>query len=153
MDGAYCIRSLYFDDWNDRCYYEKCMMLMKQEIPGIRQDMSSTKQCLLTELMLREMRPVVIVEYVRYPYVEKAGNVRITFDEDICSSNDLGDFLEKNIKVRPIMEKGQSILEVKWDEFIPGYIKQNMDTNALQRSSFSKYYLCRRFNTYGGSRI
>lgn len=109
MDGAYCIRSLYFDDWNDRCYYEKCMMLMKQEIPGIRQDMSSTKQCLLTELMLREMRP--------------------------------------------IMEKGQSILEVKWDEFIPGYIKQNMDTNALQRSSFSKYYLCRRFNTYGGSRI
>lgn len=198
MDGAYRIRSLYFDDWNDRCYYEnesgigerdkyririyneditritlekksksrgmtlktgcsltreECMMLMKQEIPGIRQDMSSTKQCLLTELMLREMRPVVIVEYVRYPYVEKAGNVRITFDEDIRSSNDLGDFLEKNIKVRPIMEKGQSILEVKWDEFIPGYIKQNMDTNALQRSSFSKYYLCRRFNTYGGSRL
>lgn len=81
------------------------------------------------------------------------GNVRVTFDEAISSSNDIGCFLEKEIILRPILEKGQGILEVKWDEFLPDYIKKIMELDSLRWNSFSKYYLCRKYNTFGGVRI
>lgn len=108
---------------------------------------------IICEMREKAMRPVVIVEYVRYPFVGQSGNVRVTFDEAVSSSNDLSNFLEKQIVRRPIMEKGMWILEVKWDELLPAYLKDHIQLETLQWSTFSKYYLCRKYNTYGGIRI
>lgn len=130
-----------------------CEKLMNQEKVEITEDMTSTQKQLLTELQIQNMRPVVIVEYDRVPFVNSSGNVRVTFDENIRSSNDVGSFLEEDIQTRPIMEKGKSILEIKWDEFLPSYIKTHLQTECLQWSSFSKYYLCRKYNTYGGIKL
>ena len=197
-EGAYRIRSLYFDDWDDRCYYENesgigerdkyririyngdstritlekksknrgmtlkescligeelCRQLMRGEAAVIRADMNKTQKQLLTEMQVKSMRPVVIVDYLRYPFVEPNGNVRITFDKDISSSNDIDRFLDSEITVRPVMEEGWGILEVKWDAFLPDHLKRSMELESLMWSSFSKYYLCRRYNMYGGIRI
>lgn len=197
-EGAYRIRSLYFDDLDDRCYYEnesgigerdkyririyngdssrialekksklrgmtrktscriteaQCRAFMAGRLPVITEDMNPMQKQLFGEMRQKCMRPVVIVEYVRYPFVEKNGNVRVTFDENISSSNETDKFLDKELIFRPIMEKGQSILEVKWDEFLPDYLKHHMQMDTLSRSSFSKYYLCRKYNTYGGIRV
>ena len=115
----------------------------------ITEDMSVIQKELLLEMQLKGMRSAVIVEYERFPYVEKNGNVRITFDENITSSNDIGSFLEKKLVTRPILGLGQSVLEVKWDEFLPSYIKEHMGMENLQWTNFSKYYLCRKYNTSG----
>lgn len=130
-----------------------CRQLMSGARLQITPDMTKQQKCLLGEIQRKCMRPVVIVEYLRYPFVEKNGNVRITFDENISSSNDISCFLDERITVRPVLEKGMSVLEVKWDEFLPSYIKDRMELETLQRCSFSKYYLCRKYNTYGGIRI
>lgn len=130
-----------------------CRQLMTQQGIHITPDMADELKYLLCEMQRRCMRPAVIVEYLRYPFVDPNGNVRITFDENICSSNDISGFLEKRIMTRPILEKGMSVLEVKWDEFLPGYIKNHMQLETLQWQSFSKYYLCRRYNIYGGVKI
>ena len=130
-----------------------CRQLMAGARIQITPDMTKQQKCLLEELQGKCMRPVVIVEYQRYPFVEQNGNVRITFDENIGSSNDISCFLDERITVRPVLEKGMSVLEVKWDEFLPSYIKDHMELETLQRCSFSKYYLCRKYNTYGGIRI
>ena len=196
-DGAYQIRSLYFDDWTDSCYYENesgvatrdkyririynadreritlerkskergmtfkvsaqidekmCRQLMRGEMPQMKEEMSDILKEMLRDMRQRCMRPVVIVEYLRYPFVERNGNVRVTFDENIRSSNEIDKFLEKEISARPILEKGQSVLEVKWDEFIPDYIIGHLQLDSLKWTSFSKYYLCRRYNSYGGIR-
>lgn len=196
-DGAYCIRSLYFDDWNDSCYYENesgvgsrdkyririynadsgkltlerkskersmtlkisspiteemCRQLMRSKTPVITEDMPEQLKEIFLEMQQKCMRPVVIVEYLRYPFVEQNGNVRITFDENIRSSNEIDKFLEPEISARPILTRGQSVLEVKWDEFVPDYIIHQLQLDSLQWSSFSKYYLCRRYNSYGGIR-
>ncbi len=197
-EGAYRIRSLYFDDTEDTCYYENengvgerdkyririyngssdritlekksknrgmtikisgeiseecCRKLMAGERILLANDMPDVLRQTLLEMQFKNMRPKVIVEYIRYPFVEKNGNVRITFDEAVSSSNDIGRFLEQGISLRPVMEPGQGILEVKWDEFLPDYIKNTMQLDTLMWSSFSKYYLCRRYNAYGGIRI
>lgn len=130
-----------------------CSQLMSGKGIQLAPDMSERQKQLLFEMQSKAMRPVVIVEYVRYPFVEGNGNVRITFDEAIGSSNDIFGFLKGRTVVRPVLPKGMTVLEVKWDEFLPGYIKEHMQLDSLQWCSFSKYYLCRKYNIYGGIRI
>lgn len=132
---------------------EICRKLMKNEKVQINENMSQLQKELLLEMQIKSMRPAVIVEYQRFPFVEKNGNVRITFDENIASSNNIKNFLEKQIVTRPVLEAGKSILEVKWDAFFLSYIKEHIQLESLQWTNFSKYYLCRKYNTYGGIKI
>ena len=91
----------------------------------------------------------MIVEYDRTPFVEKLGNTRVTFDRNIRSSDAVQSFLEKRIPGRPIMPAGRQILEVKYDEFLPDYLCRNLQLSRLRQTTFSKYYLCRRYSLSG----
>ena len=190
-NGMYQIRSLYFDDYYNRCYYEnengtdprekfririyngsadrislelkkkergktlklscpltedQCRILMKGEVLPDSPDYPPVLQKLLLLMKTTLMKPKIIVEYDRVPYVYKLGNVRITLDENISSSNHIETFLDKEIYKRPIMPAGQHILEVKFDEFLPDYIYQVLQLDSLRQTAFSKFYLCRKFN-------
>lgn len=115
---------------------------------------SETEKCLpalLTEIRGLALRPAVIVEYERRPFVEENGNVRITLDRHISSSQDFTSFLEQRIVTRPVMTPGAGIMEVKWDSHLPSYIRSHMELDTLRWSTFSKYYLCRKYNCHGGS--
>lgn len=212
--GTYRIKSLYFDDYNDRCYHENedgvtprekfririyenspdrisleckrkeqdkiykssCRLTMDQfeylaygsspgndySIPpgndcGISDSISNRKgsiafnrlpplaqklQCLK---MTTGMTPKVIVAYERTPYVYKNGNVRITFDRNITSSGQVDQFFNDSIKKRPILPIGMQLLEVKYDEYLPDHIYHALTLDNLQRTNFSKYYLCRKY--------
>lgn len=132
---------------------EQCEIFMSGQIPEYDENISGKQKVLFTEMRMKSMRPTVIVQYLRKPFVYGPGNVRVTFDGSICSSNDISDFLKKDITLRPILIRGESVLEVKWDEFLPEYIKNSLELDSLRWSSFSKYSLCRKYNCYGGVRI
>lgn len=102
-------------------------------------------QKLTVQMLTRRLRPVVIVEYDRVPYVYENGNVRITLDTNICSCSDVTTFLDPEIPRRPVMEVGQQLLEVKYDEYLPDFIYRNLQLQSLRQSAFSKYYICRKF--------
>ena len=106
-------------------------------------------QKLNLQMRTRLLRPRIIVEYDRVPYVEPLGNTRITLDLNIRSSSYVSLFLEEQVPMRPIMPKGKNILEVKYDEFLPDSIYRNLQLNSLQQTTFSKYYLCRRYSFTG----
>ena len=100
----------------------------------------------LTMLMLTaRLRPVVIVEYDRIPYVYKMGNVRITLDTNIRSSSAVEKFLDPVIPNRPVLPLGQQLLEVKYDEFLPDFIYRSLQLPSLRQTAFSKYYICRKY--------
>ena len=112
---------------------------MGDDAPAVLQ-----KLCLL--MRTRLMRPKVIVEYVRVPYIYSNGNVRITLDTNISSSNRTDLFLEEQIPLRPVLEAGQHVLEVKYDEYLPDFIYHTAHMANLRQTAFSKYYLCRRYH-------
>ena len=95
---------------------------------------------------LHLMSPKVIVEYDRIPYICDEGNVRVTLDKNIRSASAAEDFWETTLCTRPILPKGQQLLEVMFDEFLPDYIYQAMQLDDLRQTAFSKYYLCRKFS-------
>lgn len=88
-------------------------------------------------------RPVCIVEYKRTAYTENKGNVRITFDRNISATSNVSRFLEKEIMLTPLLLKGQHVLEVKYDEFLPEYLADILEIGSLQQSAFSKYVYAR----------
>lgn len=126
---------------------EQCELLMKGLIPS---DIGKEQQVLqrLAYLMAtRLMKPVVIVEYDRVPYVyrQEDANVRVTFDKNITSISDIDAFFEPHAAGRGVMAEGQALMEVKFDDFLPNEIYSLLQLNGLKASSFSKYYLCRKF--------
>ena len=94
----------------------------------------------------RQFRAKVIVDYERTVFVCPLGNVRVTFDRNIASSADYTHFFDQTIKKRPVMPTGIHVLEVKYDEFLPDYIYKSIEIENLQRTAFSKYYLCRKYH-------
>lgn len=108
------------------------------EEPPLIQELLALKQ-------MRRMEPKVIVAYDRIPFVEEKGNVRVTFDDHISSSSDFDSFFDDDLHKRPIMPVGKTLMEVKFDEFLPGYIKEALELGQLSQINFSKYYLCRRY--------
>lgn len=94
----------------------------------------------------RRLLPKVIVGYERVPYIFRLGNVRVTLDQDIFSASDVEKFLEGGYMRRPVMPAGRHVLEVKYDEFLPDPVRQLLALETLQRTSYSKYYICRQFD-------
>lgn len=94
-------------------------------------------------IMTRLFEPKVIIGYERSAYVEEIANVRITVDKNIMVSDNIEEFLTGNYMRYPIQEKSEHVLEVKFDDILPGYIKSIVSNKNLKQSSFSKYYLGR----------
>ena len=103
------------------------------------------KNTLLDEWILRnETRrflPVMLGEYVRKPLIYRLGNVRITFDRNICASAQVTQLFEKNISRVAVLPTGYHVLEVKYDNYLPDVIYQLIDNGHLVQTTFSKFFL------------
>lgn len=109
----------------------------------ICEGMPMLKKSLFNEINIRKLWPKVIVTYERIPFVYSAGNVRITFDRNITSSYDIGEYMHCRYSERPVLPLGRCIMEVKWDEMIPLHIKDTFQMGELRWEALSKYYICR----------
>ena len=185
-DGAYRIRSLYFDDLQNTALWEKLdgvnerrkfriryynadlsyIMLeckikrdnvgcklqerlteeeLKKIIDGdIAWMVSSGKPLLVTlyaEMKTKGLRPKCVVEYMRVPFVYKPGNVRVTIDWNIRTGPP-GQFMDPNGLTLPV-DGNPMLLEVKWDEYLPGIIRRAAALKGRGPTAFSKYAACR----------
>ena len=122
--------------------------LIHGEPPMVTEEIPPLLRKFAVEMKTRRLRPVVIVEYERIPYIYKNGNVRVTFDTQIASSSDVEDFFSETLSKRPVMPVGQQLLEVKFDEYLPDFIYRNLNLNRLQQTAFSKFYLCRKYSLH-----
>lgn len=84
-------------------------------------------------------KPVIIIDYERRAFTYPVNDVRITLDYNISCSYEISKFFEKNINSIPLLEKNTAILEVKYNDFLPDFIKQLINIKNLEITSFSKY--------------
>ena len=88
------------------------------------------------------LRPKIIVEYDRSAYTFLPGNVRITFDRNVRTSEEVQGFLDNQCSYT-MLQEGNRILEIKYDAFLPGFIAQLLENGNMLQTSYSKYRLCR----------
>lgn len=87
------------------------------------------------------LKPVMLGEYLRKPFVYKLGNVRVTFDRNICASRQIYSLFDKKISRIAVLPTGNHVLEVKWDDYLPDVIYHLIEDGHMQQSTFSKFYL------------
>lgn len=88
------------------------------------------------------LKPAVLVVYDRTPFVCNAGQTRITIDEHIRTkpySYNLGRHTQAMI---PVLEPGFAVLEVKFNDFLPGHLSQALVDIPKSQLAISKYALC-----------
>lgn len=101
---------------------------------------------LYCKMKTQQLRPRVLVSYVREPYIYDAGNVRVTFDSHIRTSLFQRDFSDGALSdICASDTPGDIILEVKFDAFLPEIIRCLLQSEELRQQAFSKYGSCRRF--------
>lgn len=185
-DGCYIVRSLYFDNYEDKVVVEKLLGTSRREKFRIRYynkdtsfiqlekkskvnkgcnkqtAMLSNIQCseiingnykslvskelpllyeLYAKMQYQQLRPRSIVDYTREAYVFSAGNVRITIDSNIRTSNNIKEFLNTDVPTIPAAMA--TILEVKYDDFLPDIMRDIIQTNSRNVTEFSKYVVSR----------
>ena len=111
----------------------------KEHVPGDWQDKQGVLQEGYALCQTDGLRPVAIVDYTRMAFVYPIGNVRITFDCDISCTFRVGDLMDPNAVLYPVLPAGKHILEVKYDGILPGFLSSLLNMGNLQQTSFSKY--------------
>jgi hypothetical protein len=135
-----------------RCHKKICKLtieeydaIVKGNITDIAYD---TNKNLIKELardiLVFDYKPKVIIDYERIAYVEEITNVRITFDMKISASYELEHFLDGDYQRYYVNPRGLNVLEVKFDDILPSYIRKIVESYNFKQSSFSKYYYGRR---------
>ena len=106
-----------------------------------------TNNSLLNEfyfkLLFEGYKPACIIDYDRIPYVYSAGNVRITLDYNMAVSYDFENVFSEDLIKVPFIEENRALLEVKFNDFIPDYVRWLLQLNKLERISYSKYAIGR----------
>ena len=190
VNGQYEIRSLYFDNLDDKALREKLDGVNIREKYRIRlynNDPSiihlerkfkhgglgyknstgltpeqaqaiadgdvewmstSTDEVILgfyTRIRNEGLKPRVIVDYIREPFIFAPGNVRVTLDYGIRTGMSCTDFLNPDCVTVPIMDS-PCILEVKWDNYLPDVIRDAVQLDGRRSAAFSKYAACRMYD-------
>ncbi|MBP3912052.1 MAG: polyphosphate polymerase domain-containing protein [Niameybacter sp.] len=117
-----------------------CILNDSYEFLGYRPE----KVCkeLLAYNRSKRLRPKVVVEYLREAYISPIGNVRITFDKDISTSIGTIDMFDEDYRTMKVLEEGEMVMEVKYDDFIPSHILAILQTAMTEKCAISKYVMC-----------
>ncbi|MBQ8526529.1 MAG: polyphosphate polymerase domain-containing protein [Clostridia bacterium] len=92
---------------------------------------------LYAKMKYQLLRPKCIVAYNRECFVHPLGNVRVTLDYDICGSSNISGFLNPDLSFLQLYHT--SILEVKWDEYLPQLVRDAVQLKNRRTAAFSKY--------------
>ena len=88
------------------------------------------------------LQPMVLVDYDRTPFVCADGNTRITLDENLRTHPYCADLLASSHCMLPVMEENEVVLEVKFDDFLPGYLSQALSDIPKIPMAISKFAMC-----------
>ena len=122
-----------------------CDQLIEGRCDGLQASQNPLLQDMFREMRTRLLRPSVLVDYTREAYTHPAEDIRITFDKDLHSGLFSRDLFNAKVNGVPPLASGKMILEVKYNRYLPGYIKSLLSTVPSQLSAISKYTLCRSF--------
>ena len=100
---------------------------------------------ILAMYMSTDLRPKVTVDYYREAYFEPFNDIRITFDKKISCSRCIDLYnIPRDTIYNIDVPGGDMVMEVKFNHFLPEYIKSIINSANLTQVSVSKYEAARQ---------
>lgn len=120
---------------------DECTRLLDGDLAALKKNENYLCRELYAKMHYQQLRAKNIVDYKREAFIYPMGNVRVTMDYDIRTSNNVNDFLKPEPVLIPIA--GVYILEVKYDSFLPEIIRGIVSLSSRRSTAFSKYAVTR----------
>ena len=131
----------YIYKQSSRLTREECDMITGGEYRFLEKSSDPFRQELYVELQSRLLRPRVMVDYEREPFICEAGDVRITLDKHVRGSG-FYDLFDPELPVTDVVPADRVILEVKFTQFLPSLIRTLLPPKSAENSAISKFVLC-----------
>ena len=96
-------------------------------------------------ILTRGLRPKVLVDYDRTPFICHDGNTRITLDENLRTRPYIAHLFASPRAMIPVLEPHQVILEVKFDDYLPGYLSDALADIPKAPMAISKFAFCMNY--------
>ena len=90
----------------------------------------------------RLMKPHVLVDYDRIAFTYPVSNVRITLDLNVRTAPFKTDIFDDKLGTIPVFPEGEQLMEVKFNEFLPEFIRDLLYDIPKTLVANSKYTLC-----------
>lgn len=135
---------------NDKYIYKEAAGLTRDEVYKIlegdidfllQKDNNLLKEFYF-ECVSNVMRPRVIVDYDRTPYILDEGTVRVTFDKKVRAAVGGFDIFDKDLPILNALPADKLIMEVKYTEFLPQLVRDLCPPATSEFTAASKYVLC-----------
>ncbi len=126
-----------------------CDQIISGDPAGLYRSSNPLLQDMYVQMRTRLLRPRVIVDYAREAYLHPAEDVRVTFDLGLRSGLYSSDLFNPKLPTVCPHDRGVEILEVKFNNYLPGYVAALLSGVSAERSAVSKYVLCRRYEPLG----
>lgn len=91
--------------------------------------------------------PRTVVQYNRKAFIAKENKIRVTFDNTVVSTESSFDLFSEKLNMNPVLDPYDVVLEVKFNGFLLGYIRELINSIDKSELSVSKYVLARQ-NAY-----
>jgi len=125
---------------------EDCEEIMRGKFECLKRNESPFAMQFYGIFLSNHLRPKVLVDYTREPYVFAAEDVRITFDKNVRTALRCTDLFNPNVVTYPVWDlRNCMILEVKFNESLPQYVQELLTLGSSQRTAASKYVFCRQY--------
>jgi hypothetical protein len=111
-------------------------------LPLLKYDDPFALEC-YTLMSARGYVPKTIVQYNRKAYVMRENQTRITFDNNLVATESCFDIFSDKLCLYPVGDLFSTILEVKYNGFLFGYIKDMLRQFDKSPIAVSKYCLAR----------
>ena len=109
--------------------------ILNGKYKNLLEENASLKIELYLQMQLKQLRPIFLIGYERIAFVDEISNTRITIEDNIKSTINCNRFFDKIEGV----SKNNYILEVKYEKYIPDYIKNvisNLKNKEIVKSKF-----------------
>ncbi len=190
---GYLVRSLYFDSFTNRDFYEKedglecrkkirlrsygrgepVKLEWKQKQGAFQRKRSlilyekdahelieGRYRCLLNyniplakefySYMVSEIyRPRCLVQYRRLAFVAPINDTRVTLDSNLHAHEGRFELFMQDPPLYPVIDQGRATLEVKYNQFLPSYVKDIVSSFQLTEQAGSKYCAARKYGLGG----
>ena len=125
---------------------EDCEAIMRGKFECLKHNESPFAMQFYGIFVSNHLRPKVLVDYTREPYVFPAEDVRITFDKNVRTALRCTDLFNPNVVTYPVWDlRNCMILEIKFNESLPLYVQELLTLGSAQRTAASKYVFCRQY--------
>lgn len=125
---------------------EEYTNILKSEMEGMRNTEIALVKEFYRAVKYSGFRPTAVVDYIREAYIYEPGDTRITFDKRLSAGVNTYDILDEHLVKVEVLDPSLTILEVKYNTFLPDVIRQLLSPNNYVRSTISKYVICREIN-------